>query len=119
MASVVNVLGRGGQSYAEEVFGWNRCTIRKGQNELINGVPFTDRFSQRGRKRSETRLPDLLEDIRSIVEPASQTDPTFRSTRIYSPLSADEVRRRLITQCGYNVTELPCARTLRTKLNDL
>ena len=119
MAKVVNVLGRGGQSYAEQVLGWNRCTIRKGQTELVNGFPFKDRFNQRGRNKSETRLPDLLEDIRSIVEPASQTDPTFRSTRIYSPLSADEVRRRLITQCGYKNTKLPCARTLRTKLNDL
>jgi hypothetical protein len=29
------------------------------------------------------------------------------------------VRLRLITQCGYKDTELPCTRTLRTKLNDL
>ncbi|MGD9947975.1 MAG: hypothetical protein AB7U29_05785 [Desulfobulbus sp.] len=104
MAKVVNVLGRGGQSYAEQILGWNRCTIRKGQAELVNGFPFKDRFNQRGRNKSETRLPNLLGDIRSIVEPASQTDPTFRSTRIYSPLSAEEVRRRLITQYGYKDT---------------
>ncbi len=119
IASVVNVLGRGGQSYAEQVLGWNRCTIRKGQNELVNGSPFKDRFNQRGRNRAETRLPGLLDDIRSIVEPASQTDPTFRSTRIYSPLSADEVRKRLISQYGYKEAALPCTRTLRNKLNDL
>ncbi|MCU7879188.1 MAG: hypothetical protein KZQ66_15195 [Candidatus Thiodiazotropha sp. (ex Lucinoma aequizonata)] len=42
----------------------------------------------------------------------------FRSTRIYSPLSADEVRLRLIAQRGYSDIELPCTRTLRNKLND-
>ena len=59
-------------------------------------------------RRVEERLPRLFEDIRSIVEPSGQTDPTFRSTRIYSPLSAEEVRLRLITQCSYKDFELPC-----------
>ncbi|MCU7880675.1 MAG: hypothetical protein KZQ66_14440 [Candidatus Thiodiazotropha sp. (ex Lucinoma aequizonata)] len=53
------------------------------------------------------------------MEPLGQTDPTFHSTRIYSPLSADEVRLRLIAQRGYSDTELPCTRTLRNKLNEL
>ncbi len=119
MGKVVDLLGWGGQSFAERVLGWNRCTIRKGQAELQNGHAIEDRFEQRGRPRVEERLPNLLDDIRSIVEPSGQTDPTFRSTRIYSPLSAEEVRLRLITQCGYQDAELPCTRTLRNKLNDL
>ncbi|MCU7909491.1 MAG: hypothetical protein KZQ71_13385 [Candidatus Thiodiazotropha sp. (ex Lucinoma aequizonata)] len=53
------------------------------------------------------------------MEPLWQTDPTFRSTRIYSPLSADEVRLRLIAERGYSDTELPCTRTLRNKFNEL
>ena len=61
----------------------------------------------------------MLEDIREIVEPHSQTDPTFRSTRVYTPLSAEEVRYRLRTQFAYRDAELPCVRTLRTKLNEL
>ncbi|MCU7879479.1 MAG: hypothetical protein KZQ60_02080 [Candidatus Thiodiazotropha sp. (ex Lucinoma aequizonata)] len=48
-----------------------------------------------------------------------QIDPTFSSTRIYSPLSADEVRLRLIAQQGYSDIELPCTSTLRNKLNEL
>ena len=119
MGKVVDLLGWGGQSFAEQVLGWNRCTIRKGQAELQNGHAIKDRFEQRGRRRIEERLPNLLDDIRSIIEPSGQTDPTFRSTRIYSPLSAEEVRLRLITQCGYKDAELPCTRTLRSKLNDL
>ncbi len=119
MGKVVSLLGRGGQSFAERVLGWNRGTIRKGLAELRSGQAIEDRFDQRGRRRAEELLPHLLEDIRSIVEPSAQTDPTFRSPRLYCPLSAKEVRRRLIIQCGYTDAELPCTRTIRNKLNDL
>ncbi len=119
MARVVELLGRGGQSFAEHVLGWNRGTIRKGRKELENDQPFFDRFCDRGRKRVEEHLPGLLDDIRRVVEPSGQTDPTFRSTRIYSPLSADEIRHRLICHHGYKDSELPCIRTLRNKLNEM
>jgi len=119
MGRVVDLLGRGGQSFAEQVLGWNRGTIRKGQAECRNGQAIKDRFQARGRRRVEARLPHLLEDIRSIVEPSGQTDPTFRSTRIYSPLSAEELRLRLISQRGYQDAQLPSTRTLRNKLNEL
>ena len=119
MGRVVNLMGRGGQRFAEQVLGWNRGTIRKGQSELQSGQAIKDRFDQRGRRPIEEHLPNLFEDIRSIMEPTVQTDPTFRSTRTYSPLSAKEVRDRLITQYDYKDAELPCTRTLRNKLNGL
>jgi hypothetical protein len=119
MACVVDLLGYGGQSFAEHVLGWNRCTIRKGRKEFESGEPIKDRFHCRGRHRIEIHLPQLSHDIRSIVEPSGQTDPTFRSTRIYSPLSAREIRQRLIKQFGYKDATLPCNRTLRTKLNEM
>ena len=65
MAKTVNSLGKGGQRKAEAQLGWSRCLIRKGQKELING-PIEDKFYQRGRKRAEHHLPNLLEDIKSI-----------------------------------------------------
>ncbi|MCU7899031.1 MAG: hypothetical protein KZQ66_18860 [Candidatus Thiodiazotropha sp. (ex Lucinoma aequizonata)] len=64
-------------------------------------------FSARGRRRVAQYLPNLLDDIRSIMEPLGQTDPTFRSARIYSSLSADEVPLQLIVQRGYSNIELP------------
>ena len=100
MGRVVDLLGWGGQSFAEQVLGWNRTTIRKGQTEVRSDHPIEDCFKERGKRRIEKRLPNLLEDIRSIVELSGQTDSTFRSTRIYSPLTADEVRLRLISQHG-------------------
>ncbi|MCU7895200.1 MAG: hypothetical protein KZQ66_18865 [Candidatus Thiodiazotropha sp. (ex Lucinoma aequizonata)] len=36
----VNLIGHGGQRFAEEVLGWNRVTIRKGQTELRSGTTF-------------------------------------------------------------------------------
>jgi len=119
MADVVRALGRGGQRFAERHLGWNRKTIRKGQQERTSGQPSVDRFHQRGRKKAEKHLPQILGHLREIIEPNSQTDPTFRSTRIYTPLSADEVHRRLHTQFGYTEHELPCVRTIRNKLNGL
>jgi hypothetical protein len=40
-------------------------------------------------------LPDLLTDIKAIAEAASQTDPTFKTTRLYIRLSAAAVRKQL------------------------
>jgi hypothetical protein len=119
ISEVVKLLGRGGQRFAEKHFKWNRKTIRKGQNELETGCPTEDRFQDRGRKRVEHSLPRLLEDIESIVHPVSQSDPTLRSKRIYSPLTAKEIHHRLQTVKGYKASELPTVRTISNKLTDL
>jgi hypothetical protein len=119
MARIVKSLGYGGQSYAAKTFGWGRNTIRKGLQELVSGIPIQDNFTARGRKSAEEKFPSLLEDIRSIVDGQSQTDPTFRTTRLYTRLSAGEVRRQLIAQKGYNTAELPSEETIRVKLNAL
>lgn len=119
MAKVVNLLGKGGQHRAEAELGWCRDTIRKGQAELEGGFCYIDRFSDRGRKPAEKHLPNLLDDIEAIVDGQSQTDPTFKTTRLYTRLSAAEVRRQLILQKGYSDDELPGEETIRVKLNQL
>ena len=110
---MVNLLGCGGQHVAEQELGWNRGTIGKGLLELQTGQTNKDRFYERGQRRPEDRLPHLLENIRTIVDPVGQTDPIFRNSRIYSPLSAEEVCLRLIAQLGYADRTLPSIRTLR------
>ena len=119
MAEVVKALGRGGQSLAERELGWNRGTIRKATRELQAGQAIEDNFSARGRKPAEHHLPHLLEDIQSVVEQQSQTDPTFRTTRLYTRVSAAEVRSQLIKEKGYTAEELPSQETIRVKLNRL
>lgn len=119
MARVVKLLGTGGQSQAKRELGWDRDTIRKGLHELESGLRCLDNYAARGRKRAEEHLPNLLEDIGSIVDGQSQTDPSFESTRLYTRLSAAAVRQALITQKGYKDEELPSQETIRVKLNAL
>jgi hypothetical protein len=119
MARTVKELGAGGQRRAERELGWSRVTIRKGTHEFESGFTCLDAFSARGRKRAEDHLPALLADITAIVDSQSQTDPQFRTTRLYTRLSAAEVRHQLIVQKGYTDDALPTVQTLTTKLNAL
>lgn len=119
MAEVVEHFLDGSPTRAERELGWNRKTLKKALLERAGGFCFIDRFHERGRKRAEDHLPDLLDDIRQIADESSQTDPTFRTTRLYTRLSASEVRNQLIEQIGYSEKELPCKETIRLKLNAL
>jgi hypothetical protein len=116
MARVVRLWGEGGQACAERELGWNRRTIRKGMQELETG-PIQDRFGARGRKRSRFG-PKRLEDIRAIVD--GQPDRSdLSSQRLYTRLSAREVRQQLIEQNGYTDAQLPSEETIRVRINDL
>jgi hypothetical protein len=117
MARPVKALGPGGQRRAERECGWSRVTIRKGPHELESGFTGLDAFTARGRKRVEDHWPAFLADIKAIVDSQSQTAPQFRPTRLYTRLSAAEVRRQLIAQQGSSDDPLPTVQTLTSKLN--
>lgn len=117
MARTVKELGAGGQQRAARELGWGRMTIRKGLRELDSGLVCLDAFTLRGRKRAEDHLPNLLTDIHALVDRQSQTDPQFRTNRLYTRLTAAEVRRQLMTHKGYTNAELPTAETIGAKLN--
>ena len=119
LARTVKALGPGGASRVEREFGWNRKTIRKGMHEVESGITCLDAFGARGRKLAEEHLPQLLVDMRAIVDGQSQTDPPFKTKRLYTRLSAPEVRRQLIAQFGYRDEELPTPTTIATKLRGL
>lgn len=119
MARTVRALGEGGQRLAERELGWNRGTIRKGEHELSHGIVCIDAYSSRGRKRSQEHLPNLLCDITAIVDGQSQADPQFCTKRLYTRLTATEVRRQLISKFGSDDDELPPVETIATRLNEL
>jgi hypothetical protein len=119
MAETVQGLGYGGQRLAASELGWNRDTIRKGIKELTTGITCVDNQSAKGRKKAELHLPNLLEDLKNIVDSQSQTDPSFKSQRLYTRLSAVEVRKQLIEKYSYSDKELPTSETIRVKLNNL
>ncbi|PON09674.1 transposase, partial [Candidatus Entotheonella serta] len=68
---------------------------------------------------AEDHLPTLLDDIREIVDGQRQNEPPLRSKRLYTRLSATEVRRLLSAQKGYTDDHLPTSQTMTTKLNEL
>ena len=117
MAQTVKAMGRGGQVWAEAHLGWNRETIRKGMHELRTGMTCVDAFHCRRRKPAEEHLPRLLDDIRAIADGHSQADPKFQTSRLFTRISAAEVRRQLIATKGYTDEQLPTQQTINRKLN--
>jgi Rhodopirellula transposase DDE domain len=86
-------------------------------HELRTGMTCLDAFHCRRRKPAEEHLPRLLDDIRAIADGHSQADPKFQTDRLFTRISAAEVRRQLIAQKGYTDAELPTQQTINTKLN--
>ena len=116
MAKTVKAMGRGGQLWAEAHLGWNRGTLRKALHELDSGMTCLDAFHCRRRKPAEEHLPRLLDDIREIDDGHSQADPKFQTGRLFTRISAAEVRRQLIATKGYTDEQLPTQQTINKKL---
>lgn len=118
LAEVCLALCDGNARQAEYRFGWGRETIAKGLEERkADPANVAARKSNnRGKKRSEDQNPQLAIDIRLIVEPHTHTDPELKSERLYTNLSAAEVRQAL-RERGYPEEQLPSERTLRDILN--
>ena len=119
MARITEDLCAGNARLACREFGWDRKTLSKGLSELRNGFCYIDHYGKRGRKKAEEHLPNLKRDIKEIVDSQSQTDPTFRTQRLYTRLSAAEVRRQLIEQKAYQDHELPTRVTINSILNEM
>src|SRR3954447_10039244 len=117
MAKTVSAMGRGGQVWAEAHLRWNRETIRKGMHHLRPDIACCDAFHCRRRKPAEEPLPRLLDDIRDIADGHSQADPKFQTRRLFTRISAKEVRRQLIAEKGYTDEQLPTQQTINKKLN--
>src|SRR5215210_5042460 len=117
MAKTVKAMGRGGQVWAEAHLRWNRETIRKGTHELRTGMTCVDAFHCRRRKPAEEHLPRLLDDIRAIADGQSQADPKSQTQRLFTRISAKEVRRQLIATKGYTDAQLPTQQTINKELN--
>ena len=118
LAEVCEGLCDGNARQAEVRFGWGRETIAKGmEDRAADPAELASRKSNcRGKQRSEDRNPQLAIDIRLIVEPHTQTDPELKTERLYTNLSAGEVRQALLDR-GYSVEQVPSERTLRDILN--
>jgi hypothetical protein len=101
---------------AEQRFGWGRETVAKGLREQNGEDDAVKRTPHGGRQRSEDKSPQLAADIRAIVEPHTQADPELKTRRLYTNMSAGEVRQALLAT-GYSEEQVPSERTLRDILN--
>jgi len=104
---------------AERTFGWHRKTVELGLNEYRSGIICIDNFSDRGNHKIEEKLPQLEQDIRSLAEPESQTDPKFQSQFKYTRITAKAMRQALIDEKGWFDEELPCKNTIGNIMNRL
>ena len=116
MAEVASRLCDGSARKAERRFGWARGAVETGLREAGGGIRCVENFSARGRPRSEEADPRLAADIRSIVEPFTQSDPELKTSRQYTNVSSAEVRQALVDK-GHDPLTLPRERTMRDILN--
>jgi hypothetical protein len=109
----------GSARQAERVFGWGREAVQLGLHELRTGITCCDRFTDRGRHATEEDHPRLAHEIRDLVEPHTQGDPTSPAPFAFTRITAKAVRQALIARKGYREEDLPSQRTLNTILNRL
>jgi hypothetical protein len=102
---------------AETYLGWKRETVKKGQKERETGIICQDNYQGRGRKKTESKMPSLKEDIESLVDRDSQAEPKFQTTFAYVRVRARPVREALQKEKGYTDEELPSRPTIGTRLN--
>jgi len=109
---------KGSPRIAERTFGWSRATVQKGLTEQETGNIIADQ-ERSGRPAYSERLPQLQDDIRSLVDPNTCTHPTFDNTFRYTRMTASAVLKALVKEKGYKQTELPAESTMRALLNKM
>jgi len=87
IGEIATELLNGNPRKAEGVFGWGRETVKTGMAELTTGIRCLNNYSARGNKKTEEKMPELADDIRSIVDPKNQADLKFQTSFLYTSSS--------------------------------
>ena len=116
MADVTNTLLNGKTRVAEDVFGWGRTAVTLGVRELQTGMACVNDLSKRRKPTTEEKYPQLVVDIRKIVDSASQAQASLRTPYSYMKMTAAAVRSALLEQ-GWPAEKVPAVRTLSNILN--
>lgn len=107
---------RGNPRQTEQIFGWNRNTVSLGLHEKRTGIICLG--AQKaccGRKLWEEEHPEAATFILELAESQSQQDPTFRTTLLFTRLTAKEALKQLRDN-GF-AEEVPSPRTMADFLN--
>jgi len=108
----------GNLSHAKTLFGWHQGTIRRALLERETGETIPDQCG-RGRKSFMEHLPLLQSDIRELVDPNTQTHPTFENAFRYTRMTAKAVLEALVKSKGYTKKDLPALSTMRELLGKM
>lgn len=118
MAEVALQYCGGSARKAERLFGWGREAVRTGLHEKRTGIRCLDNFTARGRKKTEQKSPQLVEEIERIVEPHAQADPKFQTPLAFTRITARAVRDELLKNDELNPV-IPSRQTIGEILNRL
>lgn len=119
MAKTTIELFEGSARRAERQLGWSRQAVELGLNEMRTGIKYIGNYRVCGRKKTEEKIPQLEQDIYSLVDPESQADPELKHNFAYTRLTAKAVKQALIEDKGYREDQLPKEWALRKILNRL
>lgn len=103
---------------AESVFGWGRRAVVTGLGELRTGIRCLDHEGSGGRPKTEDKSPQFVEALRRLVDPNSQTDPTFETTLAFTRVTAQAVHEALQADATL-APWVPCRQTVGSMLNRL
>lgn len=109
----------GNARQAERVFGWGREMVKTGLGEKRTGILCVSaKPTFTGNKRWEEKHPEVAADLCRLAEEHGQQDPSFRSTVVFTRLTAAEALRQL-RRFGYRDEQLPAPGTMAKILNRL
>lgn len=107
----------GSARLAETIVGWSREAVEVGLAEHRTGIICLGAHAAfSGRKRWEEREPEAAEALRQLAEAHAQQEPTFRTTRAYTRLTAAAAREALRAH-GIAEEHLPSPSTMAEVLN--
>jgi hypothetical protein len=109
---------KGSARAAERKFGWWRYAVQRGLDELEANETIPNE-KRTGRPSYSQQLPNLQNDIRELVDPNSQTHPTFKTTFRYTRMTASAVLEALVKEKGYKKEELPAESSMSRILNKM
>ncbi len=116
MGDVTVSILEGKPRVAEKEFGWSRLGVSLGINEYRSGITCVNDLTERHRPKTEEKSPQLIEDIRKILEPCSQADPGLRTTLLYTNITSQAVYNKLV-EGGWPEESLPTVRSISNILN--
>ncbi len=111
MGDVTLSLLDGKHRVAEDVFGWGRSAVEVGIKEIQTGISCVNDISSRRKLKTEEKNPELLAEIRAIMEPHTETESHLRTTLLYTNMTAQAVYDALIEK-GWTAESLPSVRTI-------